>query len=210
MGIGPMSAPQGMHAAAPPEGLVMVEYVGSRSGDVIYRSRVAAQAPYRFSISNRQGRVRPEDLATFEGHLDFRIVPQDVVAAATQALRAATGAPVLVAAGPPGMTFGMAAVSGAAGLPNFTASAPASVAVAEPPAPSVGPTDVLGGSMREAAAAAAAPAEDPEVATLVREHKRSELNGIAIGLGIANADTMSNMTEVARAIVGVQRLQAAG
>jgi hypothetical protein len=108
------------------------------------------------------------------------------------------------------MTFGVAAVSGAAGLPNFTASAPASVAVAEPPAPSSAPVDVLGGSMREAAAAAAAPAEDAEVMTLVREHKRSELNGIAIGLGIANADTMSNMTEVARAIVGVRRLQAAG
>lgn len=209
MGIGPMSAPQGMHAAPPPEGLAMVEYVGSRSGDVIYRSRVAAQAPYRFSISNRQQRVRAEDLATFEGHLDFRIVPIDVVAAATQALRAATGAPVLVAAGPPGMTFGGATASGASGLPNFT-PAPASVAVAEPPAPSSAPADVLGGSMREAAAAAAAPAEDPEVATLVREHKRSELNGIAIGLGIANADTMSNMTEVARAIVGVRRLQPSG
>jgi hypothetical protein len=60
--------------------------------------------------------------------------------------------------------------------------------------------------MRAAAATVTEPIEDPAVTALVREHKRSELNGIAAELGIL-AETMQNMTEVARAIVGIRRLR---
>jgi glycosyltransferase involved in cell wall biosynthesis len=207
---GPRALPAGQ-AAPPPSETAVVEYLGARAGDVIYRSRVRNQAPYRFSASQRQVRVRGEDIGIFNANRDFRVVSGEALAVAAQAMEVVAAAPVLVAAGAPPRSEPLAvAAPNAAGLPNFAdmpalGDAPAAEAPGEA---GIDTSGVLGGSMRDEIAAAVAPREDPEVEALVREHKRSQLNAIAIDIGIANAPGMSNMTEVARAVVGVRRMQA--
>lgn len=215
--------------------MVLVEYNGGRSGDVEFRSNVKGQAPYRFSLQNRQKWVRKEDAEYFARNPDFRLPrPEEIEARAVPA--AAVHAPVLVASGAPrGGTAVAEAGEPSAGLPmwrevkpeppmvaGFDAGVmtPSSVVVS-PPAPSapregtvatVGNID-LSEARQDARAAEGQRAQgdgddDPDVLVLKAEHTRTSLNALAIEEGIAGAASLGNMTLVARAIMAVRRAKA--
>lgn len=224
----------------PPGETMFVEYLGNRAGDVMYKSEVKGQAPYRFSTSNRRVLVRSEDLEYFDRHVEFRILEGTPAQAMAEAIPP-QAVPQLVAVGAPRQE----AVTAAGGLPwlgpevppmpapvpaprapfeagegwdNDPRQAAIDAALAAPAAPDVAPgafrplaegepVDDLTAARRALAEQPREMHEDPEVKLLTREHTRTELNAMAIELGLEPA-SFSNMGTIAQAIVGVRRYRA--
>jgi len=199
-----------MMAAVPGGGnadMRLVRYIGARSGDVTYRSRVDRRATYRFSTHNPERYVLAGDAEWLLGLADFTEgTPAPVMAAAAEerplvAARAPselpTAAPAVAVSDPPPW--------GADFLP--TATLPDQASTPE----DSGGTPVEGApTVEDAAVAEVVPQGErpisPEAVALAEKHNRAELDAMAKSDGIENAESLRTKGEVAQAIIAIRRM----
>lgn len=204
---------------SPPEGSVLLRYVGNISGPASFRSKSNPNITYRFGTVRPEGYVLEADAPGMvaSGHFQRVNIPQEVH-------EAMTPEPVLVAARTPASVVGEAAPSGASSLSPWAplatdvasdvAPSPA-VADAQPDAsafasPMSPPVATMEREPESDPAPAPAPEdEEPGAAirqteqgrTLAQRNSREALDKMARDLGIANPGELRSKAEVAEAII---------